>query len=246
MSFFVLPVVVTASALASPSEVASLKAEVIERAKAISGRGDPDFSLQRQLDPLVRRLVEISRGVPVAERMHVLEGTWKQVWGPYNYRAQDRTVDPTLETSSIYQHVRADGSYFNACIVYEKGDRTRPRVSLLRGKLSPVPTNANQLRFQFTEYLKVVGERERQLGMPELAARFSRGEVKEARTVLPGWLVRVLSSEGILEEVYTDETLRLLYAFPAGAPERAHLYVMTRVTPASTPAVERPPLASGD
>ncbi|WP_404421396.1 hypothetical protein [Nibricoccus sp. IMCC34717] len=213
---------------ASPAETAHVKAEILRLASSFSGKGDPDFQLQRQLDPLVERLVALSQPAAVGKRAVLLEGTWKQVWGPYNYRSLDRSVDPALDTASIYQFVEGNRRYANVCIVFDSADRARPRVSLLRGELQP-GDRADSLAYSFTGYYSLPGVDPASLRLADLPRRFAAGELTAARPVMPGWLVRLLSTDGVLREVYTDETLRLLYAHPHGKPEKAHLYVMTRV-----------------
>jgi hypothetical protein len=234
-------ILLTACVQASTAEMAHVKAEILRLATSFSGKGDPDFQLQRQLDPLVERLVDLCQPPSVGERAGLLEGTWKQVWGPYNYRSLDRSVDPALDTASIYQFVEGNRRYANVCIVFDSADRARPRVSLLRGELQP-GDRGDSLAYSFTGYYVLPGVDPASLRLADLPRSFSAGELTAARPVMPGWLVRLLSTDGVLREVYTDESLRLLYAHPHGKPEKAHLYVMTRVGgPLSSPA----PRASG-
>jgi hypothetical protein len=91
------------------ADAAKLKCWIVALARSYEGQGDPDQSKQRRLEVLVDRLIADNPMPPVAERLSLVAGAWKQVWGPYEYEANDGSVDPTLGFKEIYQVVFADG-----------------------------------------------------------------------------------------------------------------------------------------
>lgn len=103
----------TQSGLASVNEesVSRLKSQIISLAKSYEGLGDPDQSKQKNIEALVEKLVQENPMPPVNDRIPLLPGTWKQVWGPYDYRNDNGSVDPKLGVKEIYQVISADGYY---------------------------------------------------------------------------------------------------------------------------------------
>ncbi len=216
------------SATASAQDtVESLKEEIIDLAESFKGEGDPDFSKQNQLDVLVDRLLELAPQPPVEERLPLLMGAWYQVWGPYDYRNNDRGVDPNGPTDDIYQVIFPGGYYWNVSPNYKKGNRDRERVGLLRGEYTLNPENDNLLFAKFTAY---PGNRTRPENMEiwELAALAEAKQLPDPITILPRWLVRILFSGGVLREVYTDNDLRITYGSDGESFQRENIYVMTK------------------
>lgn len=213
------------AATASP-EVARLKAEIVALASTYTGQGDPDFSKQESLDVLVDKLVALAPAQPIAQRLDVLAGTWKQVWGPYDYRNNDRGVDPELGVNEIYQVVFKDGYYYNVSPLYKNGDRSKERIGLLRGEFKLDGNDDQALNVKFTRY-PGVEHRPSKGGIWELAAKAEAGTLENEITIVPTWIVRLFFSGGQLQEVYTDEDLRICYG-TSGKMSRS-LYVMTRV-----------------
>ncbi len=212
--------------------VAVIKADILALAQSYIGQGDPDFSKQRALEVLVTELLGAAPQPPVRERLDLLAGPWYQVWGPYDYRGNDRgSVDPKITVDEIYQVVFRDGYYYNVNPV--KG---KDRISLLRGEFQLVPDKPDMLQVRFTRF---PGNKGRPEDIPiwELAALAEAGELPAKTTIVPGFIVRWFFGGGFLREVYTDEDMRITYGGDS-VDDRAdeHIYVMTR---AGT-AVERP------
>jgi hypothetical protein len=92
-------------------DINNLKQTIVSTAEKYQGRGDPEFKIQNELEPLVKKLLLLKPQGKVNDRLPLLFGVWKQVWGPYEYRKNDRGVDPTLNAKEIYQVISPDGFY---------------------------------------------------------------------------------------------------------------------------------------
>lgn len=216
------------SARADEMGVTQLKKEILRLAKSYEGKGDPDQSLQKTLDVLVEQLVAKVSMPPVSERIALIEGVWKQVWGPYDYRDEKGGVDPTLGFREIYQVVFADGYYYNVAPYFPEGNQSKEQIGYLRGEFELDTQNKNGLRVKFTRY-PGVKTRPTCLDIWELPALSEAGEVENEITLVPTPVVIATFKGGTLDEVYTDEHLRLVYGTSFRPDARRFLYVMSRV-----------------
>jgi hypothetical protein len=208
------------------------KGRVLALATSYSGLGDPDYTKQRSFEPLISELLDLNSQRPVRERLGLIVGPWKQVWGPYNYRNAERSVDPEIGVNEIYQVVFSTGFYYNVTPLYERGDKSRERIALLRGEYKLDDQQSNVLLVRFTRY---PGFKERPAAGPELFELphlLETGELKNDVNIVPTWIVRAFFGGGALKEVYTDSTLRILYGASSSRFENPALYVMTRVAAA--------------
>lgn len=214
--------------LGADGRVDELKAQIFALAETYSGQGDPDRSKQANLQVLVEELLALSPMPPVADRLTTIDGVWKQVFGPYDYRNDDGGVDPTLGVDEIFQVVSSEGYYYNVAPLYPDGDRSREQVSLLRGEFSLDRRDPNALRVRFTDY---PGVDPRPAGVPiyDLAAAAEAGTLENEITIVPRWLVRLFFGGGVLEEAYTDHDMRLVYGTSRRPGSHRFLYVMKRV-----------------
>ena len=204
--------------------VAAIKADILNLSQGFIGQGDPDFSKQRTLEVLVTELLAAAPQPPVKDRLDLLAGPWYQVWGPYDYRGNDRgTVDPKITVDEIYQVVFRDGYYYNVNPV-----RGKDRIALLRGEFQLVPDKPDMLRVRFTRF---PGNKGRPADIPiwELAAMAEAGKLPAKTTIVPGFIVRWFFGGGALREVYTDADMRITYGGDS-VDDRAdeHIYIMTR------------------
>ncbi len=204
--------------------VAVIKADILALAQSYIGQGDPDFSKQRALELLVRELLGAAPQPPVRERLDLLAGPWYQVWGPYDYRNDDRgTVDPKITVDEIYQVVFREGYYYNVNPV-----RGKDRIALLRGEYNLVPGYPDMLAVRFTRF---PGNKGRPEDIPiwELAALAEAGKLPDKTTIVPGFIVRWFFGGGALREVYTDADMRITYG-GGRVDDRTdeHIYIMTR------------------
>ena len=204
--------------------VAAIKADILNLSQTFIGQGDPDFSKQRALEVLVAELLAAAPQPPVGQRLDLLAGPWYQVWGPYDYRGNDRgTVDPKITVDEIYQVVFRDGYYYNVNPV--KG---KDRIALLRGEFQLVPDRPDMLKVRFTRF---PGNKGRPEDIPiwELAALAETGKLPNKTTIVPGFIVRWFFGGGALREVYTDADMRITYGGDS-VDDRAdeHIYIMTR------------------
>jgi hypothetical protein len=208
--------------------VRNVKREILDLAQSYTGQGDPDLAKQRSLDALVQKLISLSPQPPVKDRLTFLEGAWKQVWGPYDYRNEKRGVDPSLGVNEIYQVVFKEGYYYNVSPDFKKGDKAKERIGFLRGEYKLDRQNESLLRVKFTN---LYGVNIRPTGKPlwELPALVESDRLEGRRTILPGFVVKLFFGGGALREVYTDEDMRILYGSNGKDFSKEFIYVMTRV-----------------
>ena len=135
------------TAASAQRTTAAIKAEILSLSQSYFGQGDPDFTRQRTLDVLVAELLAVNPQPPVKERLKLLEGPWHQIWGPYEYRHDDRGIDPQITAGEIYQVVFRDGYYYNVNPI-----RGQDKIALLRGECQLVPEHADMLKVRFTNY----------------------------------------------------------------------------------------------
>ncbi len=218
----------TSSASTHEETVSGLKKRILSLAKAYEGKGDPDQSKQKTIEVLVQKLIQENPMLPVADRISILAGTWKQVWGPYDYRNDDGGVDPKLGVNEIYQVIFADGYYYNVAPYYPNEDRGREQIGLLRGEFKLDSDDSNALRVQFTKY-PGVEPRPTNLNIWELAALAENDKLENEVTIVPTWIVKLFFGGGKLEEIYTDQDVRILYGSKGKKNARRSIYVMTRV-----------------
>lgn len=206
----------------------SLKAQILQMAKSYEGQGDPDQSKQKNLETLVTKLLKLNPMPPVRDRIPLLVGAWKQVWGPYDYRNDDGGVDPQIGVKEIYQVVFAGGYYYNVAPYYPDKDARREQISLLRGEYKIDSSEKNSLRARFTEY-PGVDPRPSNLQLWELPALAEADTLENRISIVPTWIVKLFFGGGTLEEVYTDQDIRILYGMKAKKGSRRSIYIMSRV-----------------
>lgn len=203
-----------------------IKARIVALAKSYEGQGDPNLSKQKSFEPLVEKLLELNPQPSVSDRLQLIEGSWKQLWGAYDFNDDFRTVDPCSNTSDVYQVVFA-GFYYNVAPLYVKCDRSRERVGLLKGEYS-VGTDPNMLEVRF---VKFPGTKMRPSFpiwlLPEME---EKGELKERYNVVSPFFTQLLFGGGTMEEVYTDEDLRIYYWRSADSSQTSQIYIMERVS----------------
>lgn len=218
---------VSSIAYANEARIDELKAQIISVAQSYQGQGDPNREIQNTLDPMVKELLELAPQPPVAERLDLLEGTWQQVWGPYDYRGNNRGVDPSLKPDEIYQTIFAGGFYYNTSPILN-GNKV-PRIGLLKGRYRLDARNPNVLRVKFVQY-PGVRMRPADLELWELPALAEAGQLPNRIRIVPTWVVRLFFGGGGLNEVYTDEDLRITYGTSNNNDLNNYLYILTRVT----------------
>lgn len=204
-----------------------LKAELVMRASKYTGLGDPDFKIQNELEPLVKRILELNPQPPVKDRLPLLYGVWKQVWGPYDYQGDDRGVDPSIEPNEIYQVIDPAGFYYNVSPSYKNGDRKKERINYLKGQYRLSEKNPNGLDVKFRKF---PGMKKRPDGRPiyDFVKEAEDGNLPNQVTIVPTFIVRLFFGGGTLVEVYTDSNLRILYGSNDDEFKNKYLYVMIR------------------
>lgn len=204
-----------------------LKVELVNRASKYTGQGDPDFKIQNELEPIVKRMLELSPQPPVKDRLPLLYGVWKQVWGPYDYQNDDRGVDPSIEPKEIYQVIDPEGFYYNVSPSYKNGDRNKERINYLKGQYRLSEVNPNGLNVKFRKF---PGMKKRPLDRPiyDFVKEAEEGTLPNQVTIVPTFIVRLFFGGGTLVEVYTDSTMRILYGSNEDEFKKNYLYVMVR------------------
>ena len=227
MSFLISLLFLSVAFADAPVEVGELKRRIFALAESYKGQADPDYSRQKSLDVLVKELLLAAPQPPVRERIDVLAGVWEQVWGPYDYRNDNRGIDPELGIEEIYQVISADGYYYNVSPLYKNGDRTQERIGLLRGEFRLDDQNADVLRVQFTDY-PGMSRRPSDLNLWELPPLEEAGALPNRVVIVPSTIVRAFFGAGALREIYTDADMRLAYGSRGEGYDREALYVMKR------------------
>lgn len=229
-SFMILMSAMTLASDFTPASelntVSELKAEILTIAEYYLGQADPDLKIQKTLDPYVEKLTELSPQGPVADRIDVLDGRWQQVWGPYEYRKYDRSVDPTLDVTKIFQVVFKEGYYYNVSNTLDKKTGKSKGTSLLRGKFKVGA--ANDLNVQFTNLRRIKTKPPVGLSYTDLPELSENDQLEGERNVLPSIFVRLFFGGGTLKEVYTDKDIRISYGTSKEA-KAPFLYIMKRV-----------------
>lgn len=225
LSFLISPFAANAQL---PETKDALKSRIFALAEKFKGKGDPDFTRQKQLEPLVQKLLDIAPQKPAIERIDSISGAWKQVWGPYDYRGDDRGVDPKLDPDNIYQVVFKDGYYYNVNPIQEGKPNNKTRISLLRGEYQINPETPNRLPIEFTRFSGNLGWPDNKK-IWELAALAEQDRLPHKITIVPSLIVKLFFSEGTLREVYTDEDMRITYGLGDSSLESGYIYIMRRV-----------------
>ena len=216
-----------APVLAEPSrDAAAIKADILRLARSFFGQGDHDFSRQRALNVLVDELLAVAPQPPVSQRLHLLQGAWKQVWGPYDYRDDKRGIDPRFTLDQMYQVVFPLGVYYN---VSPFQGRHGEMVSLLRGEYSLVEGYPNMIAGELTDFWGNQGW-PKDIPVWEFPAMAERETLPRRRVIVPSFIIWFFADTGYFREVYTDRELRITYGGDS-LTERDDEYIYILVRP---------------
>jgi hypothetical protein len=209
-------------------DVKALKELIVTTALKYQGQGDPDFQIQNELEPLVKKLLILEPQSKVINRLPLIFGVWKQVWGPYEYRKNDRSVDPTLNAKEIYQVVSPEGFYYNVSPNMNAKGNTEKNINYLKGQYSLSKKDPNGLDVKFVKFIGMK-KRPTDRAIYQFVDEAERNQLPDQITVVPKIIVKLFFGGGTLREVYTDETLRILYGSNNKEFKNQYLYIMTRV-----------------
>ncbi|MFN9068907.1 MAG: PAP/fibrillin family protein, partial [Bdellovibrionales bacterium] len=187
----------------------------------------PYGSKQRALEDLVEQLLIINPQPTIKDRLPLLKGAWKQVWGPYEYRKNNRGVDPTLDFNNIYQVV-FDGYYYNVNPSLDRNGLPK-KIVLLRGAFSLDPDTTDSLIARFTDLKEIKSLPQNGLQFKDLPALSESKKLVGERRTLPKFLVKLFFGGGTLKEVYTDHNLRILFGSGQNEAVSNYIYIMRRV-----------------
>ena len=209
-------------------DINNLKQTIVSTAEKYQGRGDPEFKIQNELEPLVKKLLLLKPQGKVNDRLPLLFGVWKQVWGPYEYRKNDRGVDPTLNAKEIYQVISPDGFYYNVSPNMDAKTKKEKNINYLKGNYILSTKDSIGLDVKF---VKFIGMKKRPTERPiyQYADEAERDQLPTQITVVPSLVVKLFFGGGTLREIYTDENLRILYGSNGSEFKNQYLYIMTRV-----------------
>lgn len=208
--------------------VQELKNKIITIASKYEGKGDPDFKIQNELEPYVNQLIKLAPQKPIKERLPVLAGLWKQVWGPYDYRNDNRGVDPTLDVKEIYQYVSSNGYYYNISPQLNKRTGKEESIGYLKGEYEFSDTDENSLNVHFVKF-PGMKTRPTDREFYDFVAEAEADALPNQKTIVPTWIVKLFFRGGSLIEVYTDNDVRILYGSNKSDFKNKYLYVMKRV-----------------
>lgn len=209
-------------------DIKDLKKQIVSTAQKYQGQGDPDFKIQNELEPLVAKLLNLEPQPTVINRLPLIFGVWKQVWGPYEYRKNDRSVDPTLDPKEIYQVVSPEGFYYNVSPNRDPRNLKEKNINYLRGEYTLSKADPNGLDVRFTKFIGMK-TRPVERAIYQYVDEAERNHLPEQITVVPRLIVRFFFGGGTLREIYTDDTLRILYGSNGKEFKKQYLYIMTRV-----------------
>lgn len=206
----------------------SLKQTIVTTAEKYQGQGDPNFKIQKELEPLVQRLLTLKPQSNVNDRISLLFGVWKQVWGPYEYRKNDRGVDPTLNAKEIYQVISPEGFYYNVSPSIDAKSKKEKNINYLKGEYSLSKKDPIGLDVKF---VKFIGIKNRPTEKPiyQYVDEAERNQLPDQITVVPSIIVKLFFGGGTLREIYTDDNLRILYGSNGKEFKNQYLYIMTKV-----------------
>lgn len=208
------------------TDIEALKAQIFSTAESFKGQGDPDGSKQQVLEVLVEKLLQANPQPPVKERLPLLIGPWKQIWGPYDYRNSQRGVDPTLDVNNIYQVV-FDGYYYNVNPALDRNGKPTKTV-LLRGAYTLDPNSDDVLVARFTDLKQIKGLPQNNLRFQDLPALSESKKLAGEKKTLPRFVVKLLFGGGFLKEVYTDHDMRILFGSGKNEEVQNYIYIMRR------------------
>lgn len=226
--FFIFAVLFSNSIFALSEESIQLKSKILTLAESYQGQGDPDYKIQNKLVPLVEKLISLNPQRPVKERLNLLAGTWKQVWGPYDYRNDSRGVDPTLGVDEIYQVISLNGFYYNVSPVYKKDSKLNPKIGYLKGEYSVDENSLTNLNVHFVKYPGMKSRPENR-EIYDFVDEAENNNLPDGTTIVPTIIVKLFFQGGALVEIYTDEDTRILYGSNSKDFKNKYLYVMKKV-----------------
>ncbi len=209
-------------------EVKLLKETIVKTAEKYQGQGDPGLKIQKELEPFVKKLLTLQPQLKVIDRLPLLFGVWKQVWGPYEYRKSDRSVDPTINPKEIYQVISPEGFYYNVSPNMNSKRKTEKNINYLKGEYVFSKKDPNGLDVKF---VKFIGMKKRPTEKPiyQYVDEAERNQLPTQITIVPRPIVKIFFGGGTLREIYTDEDLRILYGSNNKEFKNQYLYIMTRV-----------------
>ena len=205
-----------------------LKQNIVSTALKYQGLGDPDFKIQKELELLVNKLLVLNPQKKVSDRLPLLFGVWKQVWGPYEYRKNDRSVDPTLDAKEIYQVISPEGFYYNVSPNLDPKTKKEKNINYLKGQYALSSKDSIGLDVKFVKFIGMK-ERPSEKAIYKYVDEAERDQLPTQITVVPKPIVKIFFGGGTLREVYTDENLRILYGSNGKEFKNQYLYVMTKV-----------------
>ncbi|MFZ4715431.1 MAG: hypothetical protein ACOYL6_17030 [Bacteriovoracaceae bacterium] len=209
-------------------DIKVLKELIVKTAGKYQGLGDPDFKIQNELEPLVNKLLTLQPQTTVINRLPLIFGVWKQVWGPYEYRKNDRSVDPTLNPKEIYQVVSPEGFYYNVSPNLDPKGRKEKNINYLKGKYVLSKKDPNGLDVKFVKFIGMK-TRPTEKAIYQYVEEAERNQLPTQITIVPKLIVKLFFGGGTLREIYTDEDLRILYGSNNKEFKNQYLYIMTRV-----------------
>lgn len=200
-----------------------VKSEIMAVARTYQGQGDADFSRQAKIDALVNELVAASPQVRVTDRLSLLTGSWKQVFGPYVYN-RSRSANRLLDAENIYQVIKPNGVYYNIARTPFLG---KSLTAVFEGQYKVLSDTT--LSAQFVKMTVLWGAPKTAAEYVALPEQIAAGTAPHVLKI-PGFLTKsLLKQKGLLREVYTDADLRIMYGSTESGVLHDYVYVLQRV-----------------
>jgi hypothetical protein len=193
----------TEDARTRAGRVEKLKSRIREVANANTNRVDNLGAVQKELEPLVRRLIASIPRQSEEERLRKSEGAWRNLWSNLNYGS----FPPDL--SRVFQVVTLRGHYWNLAQSTTVVPGVGPAFSAVRGAYLPTPEAPipGSLAIRFTRFGFGPGTLIGRTGpgLVELATAIENGGF--GLTQLPN---AAPLTTGTLVTRYIDDDLRIL------------------------------------
>jgi hypothetical protein len=210
---FLLMCLVYTSAFAR--NIQDIKAQIFKTAQSFMGQTDVDGSKKKQIEKLVKELLENVPPLTMEQKAINALGVWNQVWGPYAFDDSSR-LPRGIDPAQIYQYISADGFYYNFG-EYNLGLNLK---FFVKGKYQILE---NKIAVEFTRHGLVP---QKQVDYATLGDDIESQSVKVIP--FPSQLPPV-GIKGALVEVYADEDLRINYGAQGDDLSDMAIFVMRRV-----------------
>ncbi len=202
----------TSTHLGAEESENNLKEELIEQiidiAKANTGKVDQAEETEEEIQPLIDALLEITPERSEAEKSSQVAGAWRNLWS-------NTAFGPGTNYDQVYQIVSTEGYYYN---VSETKLGRLSFTSFLRGEYVDEGT---QLGIRFTSNAIRYGFYPAGTALVTLTTDFEKGDIPSINVPGP------IGVTGDLANVYVDDKLRIVVGAQDGQEDR-DIFILER------------------